>query len=170
MKGTCFLSARLLQGSGSFLHWLQSAQVSWPGLCGQESSWSAATSLPALIECHADDEQTLFHTFSLVGCQGRVKVRPADLALDLCHLQVHPMDISEVGTCQSHAIALSSICVGSSLRHGDRQTLINLDQVLSATLADKPHTCVHAHVQAVWQTAARHWLTNFVPLYALQKH
>ena len=24
----------------------------------------------ALIECHADDEQTLFHPFSLVGWQG----------------------------------------------------------------------------------------------------
>ena len=54
-----------------FLRWLQSAQVSWLGLCGPETSpWSAATSLPALIECHADDEQALFHPFSLVGCQG----------------------------------------------------------------------------------------------------
>ena len=50
---------------------LQSAQVSWLGLCGQETSpWSAAESLPALVECHADDEPTLFHPFGLVGCQG----------------------------------------------------------------------------------------------------
>ena len=55
----------------SILHWLQSAQVSWLGLCGPETSpWSAGTSLLASIECHADDRQTLFHPFSLVGCQG----------------------------------------------------------------------------------------------------
>ena len=37
----------------SFLRWLQSAQVSWLGLCGPEiSPWSAGTSLLALIECH----------------------------------------------------------------------------------------------------------------------
>ena len=31
-----------------------SAHMSWLGLCGQETCpWSAATSLPALIECHA---------------------------------------------------------------------------------------------------------------------
>ena len=36
------------------------------------SPWSAGTSLLALIECHADDRQTLFHPFSLVGCQGCV--------------------------------------------------------------------------------------------------
>ena len=55
----------------STLHWLQSAQVSWLGLCGPETSpWSAGTSLLASIECHADDRRTLFHPFSLVGCQG----------------------------------------------------------------------------------------------------
>ena len=55
----------------STLHWLQSAQVSWLGLCRPETSpWSAGTSLLASIECHADDRQTLFHPFSLVGCQG----------------------------------------------------------------------------------------------------
>ena len=38
------------------------------GLCGPETSpWSAGTSLLASIECHADDRQTLFHPFSLVG-------------------------------------------------------------------------------------------------------
>ena len=37
----------------NFLYWLQTAQVSWPGL----------------IECQADDKQTLFRPFSLVGCQ-----------------------------------------------------------------------------------------------------
>ena len=53
------------------LRWLQSAQVSWLGFCGTETSpWSAGTSLLASIECHADDRQTLFHAFSLVGCQG----------------------------------------------------------------------------------------------------
>ena len=72
MKGTCSWSALLLQISEtSTLHWLQSAQVSWLGLCGPETSpWSAGTSLIASIECHADDRQTLFHPFSLVGCQG----------------------------------------------------------------------------------------------------
>ena len=41
----------------------QSAHVSWLGLCGPENCpWSAGTSLLALIECHADDGQTLFHT------------------------------------------------------------------------------------------------------------
>ena len=56
---------------GEFSHWLQSAQMSWLGLCGPETSpWSAGTSLLALIECHADDRQTLSHPFSLVGCQG----------------------------------------------------------------------------------------------------
>ena len=73
MRGTCSWSALLLQISGtSILHWLQqSAQVSWLGLSGPETSpWSAYTSLLASIECHADDIQTLFHPFSLVGCQG----------------------------------------------------------------------------------------------------
>ena len=72
MRGTCSWSALLLQISEtSTLHWLQSAQVSWLGLCGPETSlWSAGTSLLASIECHADDRQTLFHPFSLVGCQG----------------------------------------------------------------------------------------------------
>ena len=52
-------------------HWLQNAQVPWLGLCGPETSpWSAGKSLPALLECPADDEQTLFHPFSLVCCQG----------------------------------------------------------------------------------------------------
>ena len=50
---------------------MQSAQVSWLGLCGPETSpWSAGTSLLASIECHADDRRMLFHPFSLVGCQG----------------------------------------------------------------------------------------------------
>ena len=45
--------------------------VSWLGSYGPETSpWSAGTSLLASIECHADDRQTLFHPFSLVGCQG----------------------------------------------------------------------------------------------------
>ena len=72
MRGTCSWSALLLQISEtSTLHWLQSAQVSWLGLCGPEtSSWSAGTSLLASIKCHADDRQTLFHLFSQVGCQG----------------------------------------------------------------------------------------------------
>ena len=72
MRGTCSWSALLLQISEtSTLHWLQSAQVSWLGLCGPETSpWSAGTSLLASIECHADDRQTLFRPFSLVGCQG----------------------------------------------------------------------------------------------------
>ena len=71
MRGTCSWSALLLQISEtSTLHWLQSAQVSWLGLCGPETSpWSAGTLLLASIECHADDRQTLFHPFSLVGCQ-----------------------------------------------------------------------------------------------------
>ena len=35
MRGTCSWSAQLLQISEtSLLHWLQSAQVSWLGLCG----------------------------------------------------------------------------------------------------------------------------------------
>ena len=69
---TCSWSALLLQISQtSTLHWLQSAQVSWLGLCGPETSpWSAGTSLLASIECHADDRQRLFNPFSLVGCQG----------------------------------------------------------------------------------------------------
>ena len=72
MRGTCSWSALHLQISEtSILHWLQSAQVSWLGLCGPETSpWSAGTSFLASIECHADDRQTLFHPFSLVGCQG----------------------------------------------------------------------------------------------------
>ena len=72
MRGTGYWSALLLQISDTnFLHRLQSAQVSWLGLCGPETSpWSAGTSLLALLECHADDRQTLFHPFSLVGCQG----------------------------------------------------------------------------------------------------
>ena len=70
MRGTCSWSALLLQISEtSTLHWLQSAQVSWLGLCGPETS-PAGTSLLASIEHHADDSQTLFHQFSLVGCQG----------------------------------------------------------------------------------------------------
>ena len=75
MRGTCSWSALLLQISEtSTLPWLQSAQVSWLGLCGPETSlWSAGTSLLASIECHADDRQTLFHPFSLVGCQGCCK-------------------------------------------------------------------------------------------------
>ena len=62
MRGTCSWRALLLQISDTnFLHWLQSAQVSWLGLCGPETSpWSAGSLLPALIECHADDRQTLF--------------------------------------------------------------------------------------------------------------
>ena len=41
------------------------------GLCGPGTSpWLAGPSLPALIEYLADDEQTLFHPFGLVGCQG----------------------------------------------------------------------------------------------------
>ena len=62
MRGTCFWSALLLQISEtSTLHWLQSAHVSWLGLCGPKTSpWSAGTSLLASIECHADDRQTLF--------------------------------------------------------------------------------------------------------------
>ena len=36
----------------------------------RNSPWSASTSLLALIGCHADDRQTLFHPFSLAGCQG----------------------------------------------------------------------------------------------------
>ena len=69
-------SALLLQISEtSTLHWLQSAQVSWLGLCGPETSpWSAGTSLHASIECHADGRETLFHPFSLVGCQGCCKL------------------------------------------------------------------------------------------------
>ena len=65
MRGTCSWSALLLQISEtSTLHWLQSAHVSWLGLCGPETSpWSAGTSLLASIECHADDRQTLFHPF-----------------------------------------------------------------------------------------------------------
>ena len=76
MRGTCSWSALLLQISEtSTLHWLQSAQVSWLGLCKPETSpWSAGTSLLASIECHADDGQTLFHPFSLVGCQGCCKL------------------------------------------------------------------------------------------------
>ena len=76
MRGTCSWSALLLQISEtSTLHCLQSAQVSWLGLCGPETSpWSAGTSLLASIECHADDRQTLFHPFSLVGCQGCCKL------------------------------------------------------------------------------------------------
>ena len=76
MRGTCSWSALLLQISEtSTLHWLQSARVSWLGLCGPETSpWSAGTSLLASIECHADDRQTLFHPFSLVGCQGCCKL------------------------------------------------------------------------------------------------
>ena len=35
MRGTCYWSALLLRILGmKFLHWLQTAQVSWPGLCG----------------------------------------------------------------------------------------------------------------------------------------
>ena len=76
MRGTCSWSALLLQISEtSTLHWLQSAQVSWLGLCRPETSpWSAGTSLLASIGCHADDGQTLFHPFSLVGCQGCCKL------------------------------------------------------------------------------------------------
>ena len=74
MRGTYHWNALLLQISETkSLHWLQSAQVSWLGLCGPETGpWSAGTLLPALIECHddADDRQTLFHPYSLVGCQG----------------------------------------------------------------------------------------------------
>ena len=72
MTGTCSWKALLLQILGmKFLHWLQTAQVSWLGLYGPEiNSWPAGTSSLALIECHADDKQTLFHPFSLVGCQG----------------------------------------------------------------------------------------------------
>ena len=66
MRGTCSWSALLLQISEtSFLHWLQSAQVSWLGLCGPKPGpWSAGTTLLASIECHADDRRTLFHPFS----------------------------------------------------------------------------------------------------------
>ena len=69
MRGTCSWSALLLQISEtSTLHWLQSAQVSWLGLCGPETSpWSAGTSLLASIEWHADDRQTLFHPFRKEG-------------------------------------------------------------------------------------------------------
>ena len=85
MRGTCSWSALLLQISEtSTLHWLQSAQVSWLGLCGPETSpWSAGTSLLASIECHADDRQTLFHPFSLVGCQVCCKLSflPSSLSL-----------------------------------------------------------------------------------------
>ena len=72
MRGTCSWSALLLQISEtSTLHWLQSAQVSWLGLCGPETSqWSAGTSLLASMKCDADDRQSLFNPFSLVGCQG----------------------------------------------------------------------------------------------------
>ena len=61
MRGTCSWSALLLRISKtSTLHWLQSAQVSWLGLCGPETSpWSAGTSLLASLECRADDRQTL---------------------------------------------------------------------------------------------------------------
>ena len=54
--------------------WEMRHQVSWPGLCGPGTSpWSAgAWSLPALIECLADDEQRLSHPLSLVGCQAWV--------------------------------------------------------------------------------------------------
>ena len=73
------MSALFLQMLGtSFLHWLQSAQISWLGLCGPETNpQSTSTSLPALMECHADDEQMLFHPFSLVGCQGGVNILPS---------------------------------------------------------------------------------------------
>ena len=69
----------LLQISGMHsLHWLQAAQVSWLGLGGPGTSpWSAGTSLPALIKCHADGEQMLLHPFSLVGCQGLVNFLPS---------------------------------------------------------------------------------------------
>ena len=72
MGGTCSWIALLLQISEtSTLHWLQSAQVSWLGLCGPKTSPGlAGTSLLASIECHAHDRQTLFYPFSLVGCQG----------------------------------------------------------------------------------------------------
>ena len=50
-----------------------SAQVSWLGLGGP---WSGITLLHVLIECHDDDEQTLFHPFSLVGCQRRLNCLP----------------------------------------------------------------------------------------------
>ena len=67
----CPALADLRDECSPFNDWLQSAQVSWLGLCGPETSlWSAGTSLLALIECHADERQTLFHPFSLVGCQG----------------------------------------------------------------------------------------------------
>ena len=71
MRGACSWSALLLQISDTnSLHWLQSAQVSCLGLCGPETRpWSAGTSLLALMECNADDRKTLFHPFSLVGCQ-----------------------------------------------------------------------------------------------------
>ena len=72
--------SRTTSSASSTLHWLQSAQVSWLGLCGPITSpWSAGTSLLASIECHADDRQTLFHPFSLVGCQGRVNNLPSFL-------------------------------------------------------------------------------------------
>ena len=71
MGGTCSWSALLMQISEtSTLHWLQSAQVSWLGLCGPETSpWSAGTSLLASIECHADEREreriSLVHSASI---------------------------------------------------------------------------------------------------------
>ena len=46
--------------------------------------WSADTSLPVLIKCHADDEQTLLRPFSLVG------IRPAGcVGITLRFLALH---------------------------------------------------------------------------------
>ena len=49
----------------------ETTTISTLGTSGPETcSWSAGTSLPALIERLADGEQTPFHPFSLDGCQG----------------------------------------------------------------------------------------------------
>ena len=66
--GTCSWIALLLQISEtSTLHWLQSAQVSWLGLCGPKTNpWLAGTSLLASIECQRERERiSLVHSASI---------------------------------------------------------------------------------------------------------
>ena len=53
-------------------------QVLWLGSCGP---WLASTPLHSLTACHADDDQTLFHPFSLVGCRRKTcSERPSVLS------------------------------------------------------------------------------------------
>ena len=141
MRGTYSWSALLLQISEtSILYWLQSAQVSWLGLCGPETSpWSAGTSLLASTECHADDRQTLFHPFSLVGCQGCCKLSflPSLMVL-VPHNILH-------GTMICCWLPLPSSCYACDLIPGGAR---RGHQHLKQAGSDNAHGCCNSKLRA----------------------